>query len=83
MLPERLIKSASLRRGSVDKSYPQKEIDVITIAYKGWWILYRMQSRYYGLSEETKVRSPDGSLRTVKSVHAAKCVITRMIKASK
>lgn len=53
---------------------------MITFSYKGWWIHYRMQSRYYGLSEQTCVQGPDYISTTVKSVHAAKCFITRQLK---
>lgn len=53
---------------------------MITIAYRGWWIFYTMQSRYYGLSEQTRVKSPGGAVTTVKSVHAAKCFITRRME---
>ena len=55
---------------------------MITIGYKGWWIHYTMQSRYYGLSECTRVMSPDHVTTTVKSVHAAKCYITRHLKGN-
>lgn len=53
---------------------------MITFSYKGWWIHYTMQSRYYGLSEMTRVQSPTGENSVVKSVHAAKCFITRALK---
>ena len=56
---------------------------MITIEYKGCWIHYTLQSRYYGLSEMTRVQFPDGRQLVVHSVHAAKCIITRYLKKEK
>lgn len=46
---------------------------MFTFRYKGWYIHGHFDR------EEVRVQSPDRQVFTAKSIHAAKCVITRRI----
>jgi len=51
-----------------------------TFKYKGWYIHENFTDNRLGIEIGVMVQSPDYELITVKSIHAAKCLITRRIK---
>lgn len=57
----------------------KSEVDMHTFKYKGWYIHENFNTSI-GIEVGVMVQSPDYELITVKSIHAAKCLITRRIK---
>lgn len=49
---------------------------MFTVGYKGWWIHGHFDR------DEVQFQSPSYEVRKAKSIHAAKCLITRSTKGN-